>query len=127
MTRPFIEHECFIKVAVDGREEPCGRPREKLTDLCCLDHWRIVPKRLRQPLIEANKARSYVERERLSINAATAVVEYLKAQKIQLPPVPKLEVGSGLVTPGAEDMRIGALVKAEPGPQVVKNPKLIIP
>jgi ribosomal protein L4 len=55
-----------------------------------------VPKPLRVALINAEKQTNVSLRERnlkkceLTIIAATEVVEYLKAQKIQLPPAPKL-------------------------------------
>lgn len=128
-------HDCFIKVLVDGKEEPCGRPREKLTDLCCLDHWRRVPKKLKQPLIDLHKlrnrplnSRQLRAHEEKSIRAATAIVEYLKEQKIQLPPAPKLIVEkSSIIRPGVGEMTMGSLVKAESGPKVITNPKLIQP
>jgi hypothetical protein len=121
MIVPSVEN-CFIKVSIDGREEPCGRPREKPTDLCCADHWQLVPKKLRVKLIDAGKVRSLRERERLTICAATEVVEYLKAQKIQLPPAPKL-----VATAGGLETKLGPLVKVEPGPRIVAQSKLIIP
>lgn len=112
---------CFIKVSIDGRDEECGRPRGKATDLCCAEHWQLVPKNLRQDLIDANKVKSLRERERLTINAASAVVEYLKAKKVQLPPAPKL-----ITTAGGIETKLGPLVKVEAGPRVVQQ-KLIIP
>lgn len=121
MIVPSVEN-CFIKVNIEGTEQPCGRPREKPTDLCCADHWQRVPKALRVKLIAAGKVRSLRERERLTIYAATEVVEYLKAQKIQLPPVQKLVTAAG----GLET-KIGPLVKVESGPRVVAQSKLIIP
>lgn len=133
MTAPLIEHDCFMKVLVDGKEEPCGRPREKLTDLCCPDHWRLVPKRLKQPLIDLHKLRNRPRtaaqaraHEQRSIVAASDIVEYLKAQKIQLPPAPKLVLErNSLVRPGDEGMNIGDLVKVDSGPKIITDPKLI--
>jgi hypothetical protein len=117
----FRDHyECFIKVKTADGEKPCGRPRAKLTDLCCAEHWKMVPKKLRQPLVDANRERSYRDRERLSIAAATKVVEYIKGMFIQLPPVARIE------TPAGEDLKVGPLVQAEER-GLVKSPNLIIP
>lgn len=121
MIIPDVEN-CFIKVPTEGTEQPCGRPREKPTDLCCKEHWNRVPKAMRQKLIDAAKVRSLRERERLTINAASAIVVFLKAQKIQLPPAPKL-----VTTAGGIETKLGPLVKVESGPRVVAQSKLIIP
>lgn len=126
--------KCFIKVRVEDREEECNRKRAKVTDLCCPEHWERVPKELRRALIDAEKrtrtlrdrkqlnARNLQECELATIIAATAIVEHLKAQKIQLPPVPKLLSEA----PGLET-KVGPLVKVENAPKVVAQPKLIIP
>jgi hypothetical protein len=131
---PDVEN-CFIKVRFDDdHEEECGRPREKVTDLCCKEHWARVPKPLRVALINAEK-QTNVLKERKQLNsrnlkkceldtiiAATAIVEYLKAQKIQLPPAPKL-----IKTAGGIEAKVGPLVKVDAGPRVVAQSKLIIP
>jgi len=121
MSQGAKDWECFIKVKTAEGEQPCGRLREKLTDLCCSEHWKMVPKRLKRPLIDANTLRSYRERERASIEAATAVVDYIKGLFIQLPPAMKLEAPVG----GA-DLKIGDLVQHDEK-KLVSNPKLIIP
>lgn len=77
---------CFVPIMVGASPVPCGRPRDKAQDLCCSDHWKMLPKKLRQPLIEANKLRSEAKRERASMLAADKAVDYLCSLNIQLPP-----------------------------------------
>lgn len=114
---------CFIRVDMgEGRREECGRPTTKLTDLCCPEHWRMVPRPLKQALVEANKLRSERERERKTMVAASDIVVFLSELKIQLPPAPKLE-RSGQLGPA----QVGELVKVDAGPRVSKDSKLIIP
>lgn len=81
---------CFVPILVGVRAVPCGRPRTKVQDLCCLDHWKLLPKKLRVPVIEANKLRSERQRERASILAADKAVDYLTSLSIQIPPVERL-------------------------------------
>lgn len=132
MIIPDVE-SCFIKVRVGDTEEECGRPRENPTDLCCKEHWARVPKELKLKLIEAEKqTRTLRDRKQLNsrnlekcelrtIIAATAIVEHLKAQTIQLPPAPKLVKSAGGI-----ETKMTPLVKVESGPKVVQQ-KLIIP
>ncbi len=113
---------CFIKVSLEGREQECGRPRANVRDLCCPEHWARVPRALKRRLVDANRLRSMKERERQTINAATAVVEFLKAQRIQLPPAPQLITSPNLLDTKAPP----PLVKVEAGPRVITDSKLII-
>lgn len=115
---------CFIRVDMgDGRREECGRPTKKLTELCCPEHWKLVPKALKQKLIDANKLRSERERERQTMVAASDIVVYLSELKVQLPPAPKLERSGQLAMTGP----VGELVKVDSGPTLSKESKLIIP
>lgn len=110
-----IHYDCFIR--------SCGRPRLAVTDLCCPEHWKLVPKRLKQPLIEAGKLRSFVKRQRASEVAASYIVEYLMALKIQLPPAVKLDTSGTIVK---HDSAPGSLIQAESSPKLEEHPKLII-
>lgn len=85
-----MNRECFIKVRVGPEEKACGRERLKPTDLCCPEHWKLVPAELRRALVAAGKLRKLPERQRATILAADKVADYLAAQLIQLPPVEKV-------------------------------------
>lgn len=110
--------DCFM--------DNCGRLREKATDLVCQEHWARVPKRLRIPLIEANKLRSWEKRREASIRAAQPIIMYLKAQKIQLPPAQKLDAAQGLIKPGAPEHGPGSLVQTQEQPKLDTSGKLIL-
>jgi hypothetical protein len=123
---------CFIKVQMgDGSTQECGRPTGKLKELCCPDHWKLVPRKLKQALIEAEKYGRHsrmtraaeLERERRVMVAASDIVVFLGALKVQLPPVKKLELSGQLQMSGP----LGELVKVDSGPTVSKESKLIIP
>lgn len=115
---PLPSHECFMT--------ECGRQRGRVTDLLCPEHWRLIPKHMKQSMLDANKLRSWQGRRDASIKAGSAIVAYLKSLQIQLPPAMKLErIGDLVVKPGAEDLKIGPLVKHEK--TEIETPKLIIP
>lgn len=91
---------CFIPIIIGSQERECGRPRLKSTDLCCVEHWKRVPKEMKQRLVDANKvaAKSRFSGSEKALNRAGVkvmaiadeVVAYLTEQKIQLPPAEKL-------------------------------------
>lgn len=110
---------CFIPIIIGTAEKECGRPREKAQDLCCADHWKLLPKKYRVALIEANKLRSQRERQFATIKAADAAVAFLTALPIQLPPRAKVV---------AEQKRIlGPDGIVAPDKLVSSQSKLIIP
>lgn len=110
---------CFVPIVVGAGEAPCGRPRANAKDLCCADHWKLLPRKLRVALIEANKLRSEKQRERATVLAADKAVEYLTSLKIQLPPV------RGLAREETKIIRPDGI--ARPGAMVSGESKLIIP
>jgi len=97
----------------------CGRPRVNVTDLLCQEHWRMVPKHLKQPLIDANKLRSWTRREEACKRAAGDIVFYLDSLKVRLPPAAKLETAGGIV----KDSR---LIQTQEQPKLEMGGKLII-
>lgn len=111
--------DCLISVVIEGSKQPCGRARAKVADLCCPEHWKLVPKPMKQRLIDADRIRSERKRERASIDAAGAVLHYLEHLKVQLPPVQKVQPSGGIERPGQ-------LVSAS-GELVSRDSKLIIP
>lgn len=120
---------CFIPIIVGSKELDCGRPRGKSTDLCCGEHWKQVPKELKQRLIDANKtarksrfsgSEKALNRAGVTVTAiADEVVAYLTSLPIQLPPVERLVV--------EEKKILGPDGLQRPDKLVSSNSKLIIP
>lgn len=110
---------CFVPILVGLKHVPCGRPREKAQDLCCSEHWRLLPRRLRLLMVDANKHRSEAKRERASMLAADKAIDYLTGLQIQLPPVQRVvrDDGPRIIKPGGVE---------RPGAAVSSDSKLII-
>lgn len=110
---------CFVPISVGADEQPCGRPRLKAHEVCCPEHWKLVPKELRREMNEANKHRSERRRQRESVLVADKIIAYLTAQLVQLPPVqPIMRDEPRIIRPGEV---------ARPDSPNVINPKIILP
>jgi hypothetical protein len=110
---------CFVSIAVGVNAVPCGRPRAKAHDVCCAEHWKLVPKKLRREMNEANNLRSERERERKSVLVADKIMDHLAAQLVQLTPVQQLARDEPrIIRPGEV---------ARPDQPGVIAPKLILP
>lgn len=110
---------CFVQIAVGAGTQPCGRPRLKATDVCCPEHWKHVPSKLRREMNEANNIRSEKKRERACLLVADKIMEHLGSQLIQLPPVqPIARDEPRIIRPGEV---------AKPESSSVVTPKIILP
>jgi hypothetical protein len=112
---------CFVQipVGVGVGVQSCGRPRLKSTDVCCTEHWKLVPSKLRREMNEANKIRSEAKRERACLLVADKIMDHLAAQFVQFPPVqPIARDEPRIIRPGEV---------AKPDSTGVITPKIILP
>ncbi len=76
MSRPE-PMECTLKT--------CARRKKAIGDLLCVEHWKMVPRKMKQKLWTAEHLRSRFEQQVQSMTAAGEILDFIEARKVQLP------------------------------------------